>query len=206
MNLTKTSILFLFICSIFVVTASAQTKPSFQIEANSGLSRVLSMGRVAEDIGLDEMERISLMTSWLVTRGELNKVFTRYADHYGKGLPEDEQEALLTELEDSIKQIRIEEENRLAIVLDESQMQRLKQLQFQYLRRNSSMMGGLREFLELTEEQIKECQKIGQEMKKTMVEMRKDSIEVGLARVEIIEHLQEIRENTEEKLMEVLTP
>ncbi|MEM7785168.1 MAG: hypothetical protein AAF623_17600 [Planctomycetota bacterium] len=196
---------FTAIAVLFLVSSSlvAQT-PEFQLENSIGISRVLTMGHVGRDIGLSDMDRLRLMNSWQVTQQELQKVFQVYQNKSSQ--TQSSNEELLSDLRDSIREIRKSERDRLASVLDDDQMTRLKQIQFQYMRRNSTAMGGLTELLSLSDEQLQKAKEIGVKLREKMTEVKEGAVEAGQPQLDWVEQIYQIRENAEDELLEILTP
>jgi hypothetical protein len=94
---------------------------------------------------------------------------------------------------------------RLNDALISNQVERLRQIRFQILKRNSDGLQGLGKELSLTKDQVRKIKGVQQGFKNTLLEMRKYARDEQLTPNEVKEEVAAVRKETEEKLLEVLT-
>ena len=129
--MNKPNYLYLLVVLLSLVFAtSAYAQP--EIKAQSSLSQILGIGGVKEELGLsgDQYEALSA-SAWQI-KSELEKVVKEYKDNFIPRLSDDKKAVLQYELEAGIKEIQANEIERLEKVLSSDQIQRLKQIRFQY--------------------------------------------------------------------------
>ncbi len=178
----------------------------FEKEQQRGLSFALSLGGAGEDIQLTGDQHFELVGLSAMTKMQLQKAFLDYRANYSEDLPKDEKQRLDDQLAAAIEKVRKNEMQQLEMVLKPAQIERLKQIRFQFLRRNSIGLESIRDELDLSDQQLAKIELIGKQMITDITEMRESTRDLRLTPIEITDHILQIRKNSEESLLTVLTP
>lgn len=198
--------------SIFIVFVLHLAFTSFGVaqkelgsEVKIGLSYVLKYNGVAQDLELTDNQKEKLMGLWVEVETKLEHAFRDYKANYSPRFSDEEQGILRGELEAQIADIRDIELERLRDALKPDQFERLKQIRFQILKRNSDGLQGLVTELSITEDQIRKIKGVQKGFNETLLELRQYAREQQLTPNEIAEEITGLRKVNEEKLFEVLT-
>ncbi len=186
-----------------VLTSAGQAQ--LKVENEVGLSRVLSHGGVIEELELTENQQDRLHGMWIEVQQELSTEFRKFQDNYSDRLSPEALAELKEQLRLNIELVREREFKRLSDTLEPEQMDRLKQIRVQLLKRDSNGMAAIAYELELTEKQVGQISKLGQ---KWQAEVRKAmNPERGsqLTQVEISERVKVAKEQAQQELLELLT-
>jgi hypothetical protein len=174
-------------------------------EVKIGLSYVLKYNGVAQDLELADNQKEKLTGLWVEVETKLEHAFQDYKANYSPRFSDEQQEKLKGELETQIADIRVIELERLKDALIPDQFERLEQIRFQILKRNSDGLQGLVTELSITDDQIQKIKGVQIGFKETLLELRQYAREQQLTPNEIVEDVAGLRKENEEKLFEVLT-
>lgn len=177
-----------------------------QHELRTGLSHVLSLGSVSDELEMTENQRDALAHLWLTTEIELKAALQKFSFAYSENLPENEIDELKAEFADSIAEIRENENKIIQDVLSDSQIERLKQIRFQYLSRHGDGLSAIKEELSLSESQLGKIRALQSDFQKDLAELQKNSLDIKVPRDEMMHNAQQFRAKYEDKLLDLLTP
>ena len=199
----KRLMLLLILCCQFTYCGFCNAQ--LEKEVQLGLSHVLSMGGIADDLGMSGDDRFHLGDVWLMTEMKLRSEFQKFDTQFSETLPVEEQEELKAELKDAIAAIRDNELVQIKKVLSDKQVDRLRQIRFQYLQKNGNGFKSLKDELELTDEQLEKVKSIQEKLQREIREMRNSGQKMKISRDEIAGHIKVIRGRLEDELVATLT-
>lgn len=177
----------------------------FNNEVKLGLSYILSFKGVAKDLELSEEQTDQLIGSWIEVKSSLERAFRNYQANFSPRFSAEEKKDLETALADEIKKIRESETEKLTKVLLPHQLARLKQIQFQILRRDGDGMQGLADALKLTKDQIKQLKTLKTDLAKSIQKLRNDARKDQLTPNEVKEKLEAIQSQSKKDVLNVLS-
>ncbi len=196
----------LIVIFVFQFLLVAHSHAQYQDEERVGLSNTLSLGGVAKALKMTDDQQFNLADTWLMVQIDLRNAFQEYQSNYAENLPESEQQRLRDTLNDAITKIRDLEIQRLEAVLKPDQIERLKQIRFQYLRRTGKGLEAIKDELELSDDQLMKIEKVAKELKEEALRFQASTREINLPPAELTHHLGQIRRNAEERLLSILSP
>lgn len=204
--ITKTKLFFLLTLGLHLLFASKSlAQPRIDQEAKLGLSYVLSFKGVAKDLELSESQNDQLIGSWIEVKRNLETAFRNYKMNYSPRLSSEEKRELENSLAEEIKKVRENETKKLDKVLLPHQVERLKQIQFQILRRDSDGMPGLAEALKLTKDQLKKFKSLKTELAKSIQNLKREARTEQLTPNEVMEKLETIQSQSSKDVEKVLS-
>ena len=174
-------------------------------ELQLGLSYTLSLGGVYEQLEMDQNQRYALDDLWLMTELGLKSEIQKFQASYSETLPESEIALLKSEFQKEVQKIRDNESERINSVLSGKQVDRLKQIRFQFLSRNGDGMTGIKDVLGLSDGQIRKIEDLKTSAQTKVSKMNHESRELKIPQADIASHLQQIRKVFEEDLIGILT-
>ena len=193
----------LFLQIAFTSVGFSQQK--LQSEVKLGLSHTLSFKGVSEDLELTDEQKEKLFGLWTEVQTKLEHAFREYKANYSPRFKGEALKELNDQLADGIKEVREFELERLEEVLLPQQMNRLQQIRFQILKRDSDGLQKLNRELSLTKDQISQINKVKVKLKGTLRELQQYSREEQLTPNEIKEEVAAVRKENREKLLAILT-
>lgn len=173
-------------------------------EITLGLSNVLKYDGVSQELELTIDQTEKLAGLWVEVEMKLELAFEEYKNDYSPRFDNEQRQQLLRGLESDIEAVRADELERLTDALLPHQLQRLKQIRVQILKRNGGLRG-LAQELSLTDDQLDRIEAIQRELKTTLVELQKQARVEQLTGNEIREESSAIRQKHRTRLLEVLT-
>ncbi len=186
----------------WVTSASAQIEK----ELEQGLSFALSLGGADQDLTMTGEQRFELVGLSVMIQRDLRNAFQEFTSNYSEGLSAEEKQRVEDKLASAIKKIRKNEMQQLEMVLKADQIERLKQIRFQYLRRNSGGLESIRSELDLSDQQLARIEQVGKQMIADIMEVNAGSRDLQLTPIEVTDHVMQIKTNTEKDLLSILTP
>ena len=157
---------------LFLNSAPSWGQLKFQEEQSLGLSNVLQLTAVKDELGLTHDQYDAVGYLWISVKDKLEKHFKNYRMHYTPKLSDEEKQRLQDELVENIQAVRDEEIARIEKALSPDQIKRLEQIRYQYLRRKSNGMKSLADDLGLSDQQLDEMQDVA---KNVSIEFEKAS-------------------------------
>ncbi len=163
------------------------------------------MGGTADDLGMTSDEKYHLGDVWLMTEMELRSEIQKYNSKFSEVLSDGEKEKLKAELVEAVAAIRDHELVQIKKVLSGKQIDRLRQIRFQFLKKNGDGFKSLKDELELTVEQLEKVKSIQTKLHREMNEMRSGGRKMKISNDEIAGHIRMIRNRLEDELVATLT-
>ena len=201
----KSSII-LFVALGIQVLFAGPAQSQIQKESQIGLSSILSLGGMREELEMSDEQANNLMDLWIVIRDELETEFQNYARKFGGSVSQENQKQLVSDFRATVEKIRDKELASINAVLLPHQVKRLKELHVQYLKRSSDGFETIAEQLELTTVQKEEIKQVGISLKKKIQTLYREARNEGTSTAELAETTQLLRLEAEDELLGVLTP
>ena len=186
---------------LFAQGANAQANRDLQF----GLSKMLNFGGVANDIGISPDEAEALSAVWLETKQAIKGHVKEYKDNYLPKLSESEKDGLKAELEDGIAIAKERELAALERALSAEQIKRLKQIRFQYMKRDVSGFEVLSDRLDISDTQLEDMKKVVDSTQEAVGKLRVEFRRQELTRKEFNEEMADAQVKLRRDVLEVLT-
>ena len=192
-------------CVVFQFYLPTDANAQLDKETQLGLSHVLSLGGAAKELEMTDDQQFALVDLWMTVENELQREFQNYEMNFSQNLPAAEQEELKEQLSKAINKIRENEIKQLDSVLLPGQIDRLKQIRFQHLKRNGNVFDALKDELGLSEDQIRKVKSVRDSLAQEALEIQNNAREVGISQAELSDHIKQLRNRLENELENILS-
>ena len=174
-------------------------------ESQLGMSYILGLGGVNQELEMTDEQGAALAGLWFKVQDELQREYMEFRNSISSNTPPEKRKELEQKLASGLEKIRQEESKRIEQVLFEHQIERLTQIRFQYVQRNSEGMQTLKDDLELTDKQISDIKKVAETLKRNLYDLQVKNRENSLSRNELMASIAQARKQSERELLALLT-